>query len=437
MFSIYRFLKIGLILICLLLTNGLPQPSAAQGLAADGPWLVYLSSSANNPNVTDQVIAINADGTGSTVLAEGRSFAQLSASKAGYVAFLGSDIPANGAFYQHLTLYVMQLPSGKMIKELPLTNAKTAVDPKAEAGTDFPSYSITDVSSTTIDNVKIASMSWSPDGKTLAYMGAELGTSVDLYTYRPETDTKQRLSDANSQAVRPVWSPEGKYIVHLAISGLGTGAGYGVGGMWSAYADNSRKVLFTYNRPQFNGVQSGDELIIGWRNKVTFWVVTWTPATELAYLRSVNLGMGDTTMIWDESLRSAAADLQSGTVLISKNAGYGTEDDKSLPGLHLYTSDGKISQLSTEDKFREVVWAPASGHYYVEMPKTEHILAVTPDGQMTELAIPALPQVLKVGGATRLAWAKGTTLNISDDAGVAVQSIAEQVREFVVVCPAC
>jgi dipeptidyl aminopeptidase/acylaminoacyl peptidase len=426
---------------------GLPRPIAAQTPSSDGPWVVYLSSAGNARGVTDKVIAINADGTGRTVLAEGedRVYLQLATSKLGYVTFLAADLPADRRDYLNLTLTIMQLPSGKLIKELPLTNAKTATIPSNDRDPWPPQASITDVAPINVDNVEIASMSWSPDGKTLAFMGAEPGPSVDLYTYTPETDAVLRLTNGPTQSVRPVWSPDGKWIVHLGVWSLGTGAGYSVDKMWSAYADNSRPVIANYARPVLLGATSGDEVVLGWRNQNYVWVATSTADFGLSSIRAVNIGTDDFTVIWPagETFRSAAADSQSGTVLITSTTRASSDEAQYASGLYLFNPDGdpQLKQLSTEAKLGKVVWSPASGSYYVENMATNQIIAVTPTGEITELPIPALPQVVKTNDATKLLWIANAELTASTQASDGTlgtpQAVATDVTEFVVLCPLC
>jgi hypothetical protein len=48
----------------------------------------------------------------------------------------------------------------------------------------------------------------------LAFMGAINGSTSDLYTYDFSADKIKQLTSGSSQAVNPIWSPDGKYILH-------------------------------------------------------------------------------------------------------------------------------------------------------------------------------------------------------------------------------
>jgi len=70
------------------------------------------------------------------------------------------------------------------------------------------------------------------NGKQLAFISAENGTSADVYLYTPATDQMTRLTTGDSQSAEVSWSPDGKYIFNVAVTGFGTGAGEMVAGVW-------------------------------------------------------------------------------------------------------------------------------------------------------------------------------------------------------------
>ncbi|HKZ24582.1 MAG TPA: hypothetical protein VJ398_02195, partial [Acidimicrobiia bacterium] len=80
--------------------------------------------------------------------------------------------------------------------------------------------------------VDVSSMAWSPDGRQLAFMGLMEGPTADLYLYSLEDGQIRWLSSGPAHAIRPSWSPDGDYIVHHGVLGMGTGAGFSVTGAW-------------------------------------------------------------------------------------------------------------------------------------------------------------------------------------------------------------
>jgi dipeptidyl aminopeptidase/acylaminoacyl peptidase len=55
---------------------------------------------------------------------------------------------------------------------------------------------------------------WSPDGRYLAFVGAIEGPTSDLYVYDSAVGTIERLTSGPHQAAEPVWSPDGRGVLH-------------------------------------------------------------------------------------------------------------------------------------------------------------------------------------------------------------------------------
>lgn len=81
---------------------------------------------------------------------------------------------------------------------------------------------------------------WSPDGKQLAFAGALVGPSSDLYRYQVATQTLTRLTDGPEQLTAIRWSPDGQWIWHSSIT-LGFCEGC-LGHNYAAAVDGSRVV---------------------------------------------------------------------------------------------------------------------------------------------------------------------------------------------------
>ncbi|MFN8419454.1 MAG: hypothetical protein U0528_09470 [Anaerolineae bacterium] len=141
-------MRIRILLLASLLASMLAQPlrATAQGLSATGPWIVYLSASnmaeLNDPSSpyrsTDRLVAANPDGSGATILAEGQIYTQLTPTRNGLLAYLSYD--KGNSFYTNLTLNVIQLPTGQLIRAIPLVSADIAA--KIASGDPAATYSI-------------------------------------------------------------------------------------------------------------------------------------------------------------------------------------------------------------------------------------------------------------------------------------------------------
>ena len=83
------------------------------------------------------------------------------------------------------------------------------------------------------------SIAWQPgEGRFLAFIGSMNGPTADLYVYDTQTEEITQLTDGNSQAINPTWSPDGEYILHFGVSWIPPFGGAIVGynrldGVWS------------------------------------------------------------------------------------------------------------------------------------------------------------------------------------------------------------
>ena len=189
-------------------------------LTSSGPWLVSRPPRG--------IWAVNADGNGLTSSMPAAPYFRLgpAAPQGGHVSVVtASDTQG----YHDLTLWVLGLPGGSPQKVTALTHAST------EPGADAPG-DLLDVLT------PLGEAAWSPDGQTLAFIGAQAGPSADLFTYSLATGQVTRLTDGASQAFGPSWSPDGKYAV-AGRQHLWHRRRHGMDGVWAAAADNSGVTL--------------------------------------------------------------------------------------------------------------------------------------------------------------------------------------------------
>ena len=196
-----------------------------------------------------------------------------------------------------LTLKMFSMPGGEVITVTELLSESTEPDPE-DNDTLFEKYSVYYALTT-------SNLDWSPDGTRLAFTSAHESPSSDLYVYDTADGGLTRLTFGPSQAFRPIWSPDGEYIILMGASSFGTGAGYAMDAVWAVCADGSCvRTLFESGK--------GDELALGWTSADTIIFYSFNAVWGYHDLRSVNIETGEVETLWDHAFEEAALDPETG-----------------------------------------------------------------------------------------------------------------------------
>ncbi len=342
-------------------------------LASAGPWLVF--------SAADGVWAANPDGSGLTQLMPAAPYLRLgpAAPRGGHVSVLtGSD----GTGFHGLTLWLLSLPGGDLKKITALTDASTEPDPNADPQIDVLT--------------PLGQAAWSPDGASLAFIGAQAGPSADLFSYQPASGQVTRLTDGASQAFGPSWSPDGKYVLQFGARTFGSGAGYSMDGVWAAAADNSRvKLLY---KPD-----SGGEEIVGWPGPETFAVTSFYAQCSYGKTRTFNIANGQSQAIFPGYYTHLAADPASGAALAVVDKFVAECDPGAKQGLFL-ARPGAAPKLLDENAgdATNVGWSAEAGVFYAFTDAGW--VAYTPDGQPATLPDGLNGEPLVAAGGKNWAW---------------------------------
>ena len=310
----------------------LPPPPATQAPAVDnsalnsaGPWLLI---------ETDQGLwAVNPDGSGLTQLTtvdywHGDLTAAVQPT-GNQVVFIS---PGDYGF-KHMALNLLSLPDGKVTKLTDLTSPQT--EDYTNSGPGDPGFEALRAVG------ERSSYAWSPDGTRLAFAGVMDGPSAEMYLFDETTQKIKRVSRDNTQDFAPSWSPDGNTLLYLGADGFGTGAGMVMSGVWSAAGDGS-------NPKQLYATTSGGEEIDGWLNNTTVVLDTWGIVCGPNKLRLYDVGSRQQTLLIDGCITSAAANGGRGAAMFSTDS-----------GLYLLTAEAPVpAKFSQEANARIKPWGP-------------------------------------------------------------------------------
>lgn len=333
-------------------------PTITPPLNPDGPWLVFGAS--DDQRVGPKLWVGNADGTGlrSMVSRGVLNFAvqpSASASHGPLVAY----ITHSGGDRHKMELNLGRLPDGQ-----PETIASLIHDLPGQPPID-------DFNAETA--VEDGGLAWSPDGRSLAFVGQIDGPSMDVYRYDVDTQAVTRISSGDEQAFELRWSPNGQWVIHGAFQFVGMG-GAGADEMWAARQDGSGSVdLFKGLRDQDGHI--GDPYFYDWLNDAEVIIVD-----RSSKISAVNITSGEARTLVDGIFDSYTYSPEHDTWLVIPDTG-----GSAPPKLQLMQGN-KAHDLEQPLDLINVWWSHDTNSF-IGLDNTGTLFTISPEGNVAQMQV--------------------------------------------------
>jgi WD40 repeat protein len=366
-----------------------PEP----GLRTNGPYFAYFQQK----NLILRLVLLDADGGGRRIIElpnairDAYAYATLPAPDIRFVSpdgrwlayYTGSagkygPLDTQGTF--DLALNLFDLETGEIRLITPLLS-KEYPNNFVEAAQQLNNPEITadDLYQAFVEGIT-RSLAWSPDGQYMAFGGQMDGLSSDLYLYDMAEQTIQRLSSGDQELQWINWSPDGRWIVHSSVYGMGAGMTFDI---YAASVDGFLRSLST------NILSDGIE---NWVNTRQYLESDGENVLGLYGLRLVDVDTGAVTRIWDETFASYAVD-RSGkwvAILDAPDASFGENgfefEENFVPALYLVdlTTLSKL-RVDVADAYVPIeAFGPNGQAFVIGAGREDNAVWLSTDGKMTE-----------------------------------------------------
>jgi len=234
-----------------------------------------------------------------------------------------------------------------------------------------------------------ASLAWSPDGSTLAFVSALDAPNTDLYTLTLRTNSVRRLTSGPFQTADVRWSPSGTAVLHTATSDINVGRDGPrliIEGVWSALPSSGGIAKVTQGQVEFLQWLSGE--------RAAFYNVE-VPCPNYA-LRGINLHSGSATALWQGPFDAAAIDPITGTLLVT--VPFFEPDTAATVSQHcppdalpavpegLYISKpGLPSPIRLAGSGGPVVWSPEARQFFADTP--DGVFQISPEAPLQPIPV--------------------------------------------------
>jgi WD40 repeat protein len=373
-----------------------------------GPWLVAMTQG------DAQLVAVKPDGSTINIqLPDGlpiwsaRDLTLGASPHGGWLA-----VRTGNRDYTGLKLHLIHLPDGEVKTLTPLLSEENEARVQAADLSSLPAAALAVTQPDTL--------SWSPDGRYLAYIAAVDGRSSDLYVYDTRKDQTRRITHGSYECAMPFWSPDGQFILIEQVLRFTTNSQWVTHSVWAISIDRTNDLRKLYVPP----ADSIGEIVLGWKSPDVMLVSTKTLLAQRR-AREVNLERRRESVMVASEFDEIAYDpkSQSFAFTISAQTAASTE---LVPGLYL-VKPYKAARLAQMGNWSHLEWSAGMGRFIAS--GMQGVISVSPVGDLTliknEIQAEASPD-----GQWIAAWGDGLRLYGAN--GKLLQTVSNQTVDEIV-----
>lgn len=370
-------------------------------LSEHGPWLAALTEDR-------RVVVADFDNNGLVTLPSPsetdhpcEAISSLSAAPRGGLISFRCRTPS-----LNLELWILSLPTGKVLSRLPLLGEEATRADAAPHDTPFPWPPPAQYA------VESDQLMWSQSGRFLAYSAAPASPSTDVYVYDSSDNIARRLTSGPDQTRILGWSPDDRWIIHASFL-YGEVDEY-VKAIWAVSNDGATTSrLYNVDGWILN------ENIVGWESNNE--VLTERSHFEAcdSDLRSTVIG-GQSQILFSGGFYSATYDPFGREAIIAQSSQIFCTSD--TPGLFAVNTDTRKMRRVSSTPYWWVSWSPSLA-MFVAKSDADSLDIVTRAGAV-RLSLPnAISVDLSPDGQWLLAHSDGGVALMSSRGDTVIGSI--------------
>ena len=238
------------------------------------------------------------------------------------------------------------------------------------------------------------SLAWSEHGDFLSFVAAIDGPTADIYVADPSSGEVKRIASDPLLSTRPIWSPDGEFIIHSSVRDFIPAEEGQMGGPfinWGPVFASEVATETSWQLYDTSTFQDLPEAFIEWTSSREYLADSAHPPCGYKDLRLIDLLSGEIRIIWPYTYihRAYAPELQA--ILVSvphEEANHDYCQYTEAPGMYLIDiSSGDVEALTDEASdnawWGSVVWSSSDKRFLASTP--HGVIAIYPDGTTKQI----------------------------------------------------